>query len=399
MTTTRALRLYYTDADVRAFDAVVRSCDLVGDRFHVRLDRTAFYPTSGGQPFDTGRLSASLVVDVIDDEDAGDIAHVVTAPLPVGAGVRGEIDAARRADHMQQHTGQHVLSAAFDRVSGVPTVSFHMGADVSTIDLARDVTAVEIETAETEANRVVWDDRPVTVRFVSSEEAASLPLRKPPTRAGEIRLVDVADFDLSACGGTHVASTGRIGIVAVTGWERFKGGTRVSFVCGRRALDSHRRLRDVVASAGRVLSTGAAEIVPQIERLQQDARERGRLLADAQTELAGHRARAWREAAETIGPHRVVLRTDPSADGASLKTMAQAIVAEPGLVAVLIGGGQPTPIVVARSADVSFDAGVLVRAVTTTLGGRGGGRAELAQAGVAAASDRIVAFVRHALGA
>lgn len=399
MTTTRTLRLYYTDADACAFDAVVRSCDAVSDGFHVRLDRTAFYPTSGGQPFDTGRLGASLVVDVIDDEDTGDIAHVVTAPLPIGATVRGEIDADRRADHMQQHTGQHVLSAAFDRTLAAPTVSFHMGADVSTIDLARDVTAAEIAAAEAEANRVVWEDRPVTVRFVSSDDAASLPLRKPPTRAGEIRLVDVADFDLSACGGTHVASTGRIGIVAVTGWERFKGGTRVSFVCGRRALDSHRRLRDVVASAGRVLSTGAAEIVPQIERLQQDTRERGRLFAEAQTELAGHRARAWREAAETIGPHRVVLRTDPSADGASLKTMAQAIVAEPGLVAVLIGGGQPTPIVVARSADVSFDAGVLVRAVTTTLGGRGGGRAELAQAGVAAASDRIVAFVRHALGA
>jgi alanyl-tRNA synthetase len=399
MTTTRALRLYYTDAEVRAFDAVVRSCDAVSDGFHVRLDRTAFYPTSGGQPFDTGRIGASLVVDVIDDEESGDVAHVVTAPLAIGAEVRGEIDAARRVDHMQQHTGQHVLSAAFDRVLGVPTVSFHMGADVSTIDLARDVTAAEIATAETEANRVVWEDRPVTVRFVSSEEAASLPLRKPPKRAGEIRLVDVADFDLSACGGTHVASTGRIGIIAVTAWERFKGGTRVSFVCGRRALDSHRRLRDVVSSASSLLSTGAVEIAPQIEKLQQDARERARLLADVQTELAGHRARAWREAAETIGPHRVVLRIDPAADSASLKTMAQAIVAEPGLVAVLIGSGQPTPIVVARSADVSFDAGVLVRAVTTTLGGRGGGRAELAQAGVTAASDRIVAFVRHALGA
>ena len=217
-------RLYYTDPYLQAFDATVTAVDRVGDRTVVALDRTAFYPTSGGQPYDTGTLGALRVVDVFDRDD-GSIAHVVEGiPPQPGQQVRGEIDWRRRFDHMQQHTGQHVLSAAFEHLFRVRTVSFHLGADVSTIDLARETTAAEIDAAEREANRVVWEDRPVTIRFASAEEAASLPLRKEPKREGTLRLIDVERFDLSACGGTHVARTGAIGIIAVAAWERFKGG-------------------------------------------------------------------------------------------------------------------------------------------------------------------------------
>jgi alanyl-tRNA synthetase len=231
-------RIYFTDALANEFDATVVSSTADGDRFVVVLDRTAFYPTSGGQPFDTGTIGGVRVLDV-DDTDADEIRHFVDAPLAVGADVHGRIDWPRRLDHMQQHTGQHVLSAAFDRLFRVRTTSFHLGTDVSTIDLAREVTPAEIAQAQLEANRVIWDGRPVTVRFVSEEEAAKLPLRKEPVKTGLLRIVEVTDFDISACGGTHVPHTGMIGAIVATGWERFKGATRLSFACGGRALRSH----------------------------------------------------------------------------------------------------------------------------------------------------------------
>ncbi|MFP5379245.1 MAG: alanyl-tRNA editing protein, partial [Vicinamibacteria bacterium] len=183
-----------------------------------------------------------------------------TAPLAPGQTVEGFVDWPRRFDHMQQHTGQHVLSAAFERRCGARTESFHLGADHATIDLSREVTPAEIAAAEDEANRVVWEDRPVQVRFVSDEEAASLPLRKPPARAGTLRVVEIEDFDLSACGGTHVARTGGIGVIAVPAWEKFRGGTRVTFLCGRLALARFRYWRDALSAAQRLLSVAPHEM-------------------------------------------------------------------------------------------------------------------------------------------
>src|SRR4029453_8890740 len=197
--------------------------------------------------FDTGLLGGSRVLDVVDDDD-GSIVHVVeqTGMLQPGREAHGEIDWARRFDHMQQHTGQHVLSAAFDRMFGVRTVSFHLGAAASTIDLARELSPAEIAAAETEANRIVWEDRPGGIRFATAEEAAAMPLRKEAARGGTLRLIDIEDFDLSACGGTHVARTGGIGVIVVASWERFKGGHRVTFLCGGRALAGYRGFRDAV---------------------------------------------------------------------------------------------------------------------------------------------------------
>jgi alanyl-tRNA synthetase len=390
-------RLYYTDSLLTAFDATVVSSGTLDGRPLVVLDQTAFYPTSGGQPFDTGRLGGARVVDVVDRED-GEIAHVLDAPIAAGTAIHGEIDWARRFDHMQQHTGQHVLSAAFDRGHHVRTTSFHMGADVSTIDLAREVTPAEIAEAEQAANDVVWADRPVGIRFASSEEAARLPLRKEPARTGPLRLVEVTDFDLSACGGTHVPRTGMIGVVAVTAWERFKGATRLSFACGGRALASHRLLRDVVTSATRVLSVTPPELAAAIERMRGEARDQSRAMRLLQDEVAGHRAAALRENAETVGGLRVVLQVVTAWDAAALKNLAAAIVGEPGLVAVLVGDGRPAPVVVARSVDVALDANAWLRRATSELGGRGGGRPELAQGGLDAESHRILEFARHTLG-
>ena len=389
-------RMYFTDAQLAEFDATVVSSEPAGDHFDVVLDRTAFYPTSGGQPHDTGELAGARVVDVRDD-DAGVITHVVDAPLAAGAPVHGRIDWPRRLDHMQQHTGQHVLSAAFDRLLNVRTTSFHLGAETATIDLAREVSPDEIARAEAEANRIVWDARPVRVRFVSAEEAARLPLRKEPVKTGELRLVEVTDFDLSACGGTHVPHTAVIGGIAVAGWERFKGATRLTFVCGGRALRAHGALRDIVVGATRALSVLPGELVAGIERLQADLKAGAREAKRLHEELAVFRAEKLCENAPTIGPVRGVLSQQPGSDAAALKAMAAAVAAKPGFVVVLTGDGHPTPVVVARSADVAMDAGAWMKGATAALGGRGGGRPEMAQGGLEADPARILEFARQSL--
>jgi alanyl-tRNA synthetase len=300
---------------------------------------------------------------------------------------------------MQQHTGQHVLSAAFEGLHELRTVSFHLGAELSTIDLASGATAAQIEAAEDEANRVVWEDRGVRIRMVGPEEAAKLPLRKPPVRGGELRVVEVAEFDWSACGGTHVARTGMIGVIAVTGWERFKGGVRVSFVCGRRALRSHRALRDIVAAGTRALSVTPPELAAQIERLQQAGRDLERTVTRLEDECVRYRAAELRLAVETIGGSSVVIRQTADGDAAALKKLAQAVVGDSDIVAVMVGSGDPAPVAIARGPRGTADAGALIKALTTTLGGRGGGRPEAAQAGVPADADAIVKFLRQRLEA
>ena len=345
-------RLYYNHPDLREFDARVLGVSERGDRVAVTLDRTAFYPTSGGQPFDTGTLGPFRVVDVVDD-NGGAIEHFVvsdtgqTGVRPVsdtsltpGQTVRGVIDWERRFDHMQQHTGQHVLSAAFDKRFGVRTLSFHLGAAVSTIDLAREMTPGEIATAEETANRIVWEDRPVTIRYATAEEAAALPLlragagprehKEKKPREGTLRLIDVEGFDLSACGGTHVARTGAIGIIAVGSWERFKGGQRIEFLSGGRALARFRSQRDSIGGAVRLLSVQPEELPASIERLQAEVKEQKRSLVALHGELAKYRAHELAASAELLdGGRRVVLRSI-DADANGLKSLAMAIVENPG---------------------------------------------------------------------
>jgi alanyl-tRNA synthetase len=374
-------RLYYTDPYSLEFDATVRSADAQDGRVLVRLDRTFFYPTTGGQPFDTGTLDGQRVLDVVEDDD-GDVVHTVEGwpASEAGRQVHGVVDWARRFDHMQQHTGQHVLSASFDRLFGVRTVSFHLGATTSTIDLAREIKPGELARAEDEANRVVWENRPVSVRFVSAEEAASLPLRKEPVRGGTLRLIDVRDFDLSACGGTHVSHTGEIGIIAVTAWERFKGGQRLEFVCGRRALDRVRLLRDSTARSASLLSVQATELPGAIERMQAESRDVRRAHAALQSDLARYRAEELSTQAVSIPQGRLAAAV-VDADGGGLKILASAVVSRPGLVAILVSSSRPALIVVARSSDVTVSASEVLSRLTARFGGKGGGKPDLAQGG------------------
>ena len=386
-------RLYYNDPYLAEFSATVASVDDIGGRRVVKLDRTAFYPTSGGQPYDVGVLGDAQVVEVL-DSDAGDVLHVIEGELAVGAMVHGRIDWGRRFDHMQQHTGQHVLSAAFDRVLNARTERFHLGIDSATIDLNRDMTAQQITGAEEEANRVVWEDRPVKISFVDAAEAARLPLRKEPGREGKLRLIEVEGYDLSACGGTHVARTGAIGIIAVTSWERFKGGTRVGFVCGGRALRAHRQLRDVAAASSRLLSILPPELPAAIERLQAEAKDARRVIKDLQLRLARYEAQALAAAASR---GRVICALE-GWDQNGLKTIASAVAETPGHAAALVGNAAPVAIVIARHPDAPVDSAAVLKKVLEKFGGKGGGRPELAQGGgLQGDPQAIAAYLRELL--
>ncbi len=390
-------RLYYQDSYLREFDADLVDTVSHDGRTALVLDRSAFYPTSGGQPFDVGMFGDVRVLDVVDGDD-GRMLHVVDR-APSATRLRGTIDWTRRFDHMQQHTGQHVLSAAFARLFDIRTESFHMGADYSTIDLAREVSAGQIAKAEDEANRIVWEDHPVTIRFVSADEAASLGLRKESKRDGTLRLIDVDGFDLSACGGTHVSRTGAIGIIAISATERFRGGSRVTFLCGGRALTGFRSLRDAVAGSVRALSVLPAELPAAIERLQAESKELRKQIKELQTRAAVHEGDALASASEETAAGRLVVAALPGWDAGGLKSIASRIAESPSHIAVLVGAPSPAPLVVARAAGVPLDCSAVLRALLERHGGKGGGRPELAQGGgVTSPAGEVLQTARELVG-
>jgi alanyl-tRNA synthetase len=388
-------RIYYTDPYCRRFEASVTRTFVHEGRPAALLDRTAFYPTSGGQPFDTGKLyeaggagegrrgpygSAIDVIETIDVED--EVVHILSTPVTAGAIVTAEIDWTRRFDHMQQHTGQHLLSAAFDRLFENRTVSFHMGSELSTIDLQREVSWEQIARAEAEANRVVWEDREVAIRFVTSEQAAALPLRKEPAREGTLRLIEVQDFDLSACGGTHVSRTGAIGSLVVTAAEKFKGGTRVTFAGGARAIRAFQSLRDAIAGSVRLLAVLPHELPAAIERMQAETKDLRRTQKRFQEALASH------EAARLIGVSDagrgtalVIVDAVDGWDPNGLKVIATHIAAQGNAAVALFSTAPSHAVVIARSPAVPVDASAVLGALIERFGGRGGGKADLAQGG------------------
>ncbi|HKY21013.1 MAG TPA: DHHA1 domain-containing protein [Vicinamibacterales bacterium] len=373
-------RLYYSDSYLIEFDAVVRDVQTQGERWKITLDRTAFYPTSGGQPFDTGTLDTAQVVDVCDAED-GTIAHIVDRALEKNSRVRGHVDWTRRFDHMQQHTGQHLLSAAFDREVGAKTVSFHLGTTSSTIDLDKELTPNQVLRVEDTVNKVLWEDREVCVKFVTASEAAKLPLRKDPARSGDLRIIEIQDYDLSACGGTHVRRTGAIGIIAVAGFERFKGGLRVEFLCGSRALRAYRALKGSIAGGVRLLSVLPDELPAAIEKLQAAGRNQQKAQEALQERLALHEAGVLSASGEQIGSANLVATTVSGWDAKGLKRLASAVVSKPGTIAVLVTSETPSLIVVGRSQDLAIDTGAVLTPLLERFGGKGGGKGAMAQGG------------------
>ncbi len=382
-------RLYYTDAYQLTFEATVLAQQVTDRGPAVRLDRTAFYPTSGGQPHDTGSLNAIPVLEVWADEETGNIWHLVAAPLAPGTSVLGQVDGARRQDHRQQHTGQHLLSAAFLRLLQAPTVSFHLGRDVSTIDLERPtLTWEEAFAVEDEANRVIWENRPVTVHLVDPDDLERFHLRRPPQVTGQVRIIEIAGYDANPCGGTHVRQTGEIGQLKIAGLERYKGGIRVSFVCGQRALRAHQQTLRLMQQVSAALTVGQEEVPAAVTRLQDEVKSLHKELGRLKEALLEVEADALWEAAPATAQGRKVIRAYwPERGFEEVRWIASRLRARPQTVALLAcGPAQAIKLVCARSDDqADVHAGTLLRALVEPLGGKGGGSPQVAQGGVSLA--------------
>ena len=379
-------RLYYHDSFLNQFQATVTEV-VPGERPAVVLDQTAFYPTSGGQLFDTGilrTLDAPFDVTEVAEDDAGRILHFISGDaLSPGTAVRGEINAPRRRDHMQQHSGQHVLSAAFIHLYNFETVSFHMGDESCSIDLqAPALTPEQIAQAESLANDIVLEDRSVSMRFVSREEAQSLGLRKiPPAERDQLRLIDIHQFDLTACGGTHVSRTGQIGSILLRKAEKVRQGWRVEFVCGKRAVSTARRDYTTLTESAGLASGHIWEVPQQIRKLQESTKTLRKQQSQTLEELATfHANQLLAEATEHNG-RKVITRVFQDKELEYIKLLAQRVVRQGAAVCFFASTSGTAAVVFAQSQGQPFDMGKLMKESLTTLGGRGGGSKDMAQGG------------------
>ena len=382
-------RLYYNDSRLLEFDArVVDLSERDDGAVAVTLDRTAFYPTGGGQPNDTGTLGEARVVDCIDAESEG-VLHVIQGSVPqIGDAVHGRIDWLRRLDHMQQHTGQHLLSAAFVKEFAAPTHSFRVLEHECEIDVAlEDPTDERIEQAVNLANQIIWECRPIQVRHVTSEEAASLPLRKEPAREGELRVIEIDNFDLTPCGGTHAKSTGEVGIIAVRSWERAKGLTRIQFMAGIRVLNDYRKANNTALEIASLFSAGREDSPPLVaksletnKRLMRRVRELDEVACRVEAEQI---LKEFTSEAGYCPPDPIIVaRVFDDRDAESLKHLALALIAHPNVVAILGSrDGDAARLMFARSADAPWDMNALLRTACELVDGRGGGKTDLAQGG------------------
>ena len=381
-------RLYYHDSFLYDFDARVVEALESNGRTAIVLDRTAFYPTSGGQVHDLGKLTADgqqIDITEVADEEDGRILHFAAGPLPAGIQVHGSVDSARRLDHVQQHSGQHVLSAAFIQLFNMPTVSFHMGEESCTIDLETPgLSSEQAQKAELLANEVIAEDRPVSIRFVPLEEARQLGLRKlPPKQTGDLRLIDITNFDLTACGGTHVRATGQIGSILLRKIEKVKQGVRVEFVCGLRAVNTARRDYTTLTEAAALYSSHIYDVPEQVRKSLVESKAAGKAQHKLLEELAAFSAE--RLLAQSSGSPQIITEFFPDRDAMFVKLLAQKLTAGKSAVIALLasGSGQPT-LVFAQSPGQKSNMGQLMKDAMAQLGGRGGGSADMAQGGLPA---------------
>lgn len=372
-------RLYYNDSYLREFEAQVLGVEPAPPHFRIYLDRTAFYPESGGQPMDRGTLGGFLVLQVSEEHDA--VVHLVERELPLGL-VKGLIEWPRRFDHMQQHTGQHVLSATFEKLAEAKTVSFHLGAETSTIDLDSDrLGRRQMEQAEELANQLIFEDRPVHIIYCNATEANQMDLRKPIERAGEVRVVEVEGFDRSACGGTHVSRTGAIGLLLLRKIEKRKDQTRVEFVCGLRALRHARQDYQVLTKAAGLFSTAAENVPALIAQQAEDLRGARRSREKLLERLSEYRARELCASAPERNGVKVVRLIFAAEENLEAKLLAHAVAKQPSAVALMGVKGKPAALFFAQSAGGPHDMGAILKRTLARVGGKGGGARDFAQGG------------------
>ncbi len=383
-------RIYYTDAYQTEFAAHIIAVTTINGRPAVVLDQSAFYPTSGGQPHDTGWLRSGVladlqVLDVVVSEQ-GQIAHIL-ADVPskeaVGQVVYGVIDWPRRWDHMQQHAGQHLLSQVFYQRFGSETLSVHFGEEESTLDLDMpDLSPAQLEEAEKFAAQLVGAALPIKVYFLPDTELHTIPLRRAPKVQGTVRIVEIAGFDYSACGGTHCRTTAEIGPIKLTRVERRRGQIRVTFLCGNRAWQDYRLKQQLITEAATLFSTEIAQVPILIERNLSQLKEAQRQIETLQTELLGFEAQQLLATATALNGYRLLQTIFPDKEVATVKRLASQLQQQAGVICLFgsVQEGKAT-LIFARAADVKVHMGNLLRDGLQTIGGKGGGKEDFAQGG------------------
>jgi|HubBroStandDraft_6_1064221.scaffolds.fasta_scaffold74335_2 alanyl-tRNA synthetase len=409
-------RLYYNDSYVKEFDATVVSCDRVGEpggeRWRVVLDRTAFYPTSGGQPHDLGTLGGAAVVEVADAEAPDGVephvVHYTSAELLAGP-VRGRVDWARRFDHMQQHTAQHLLSAAFIELFKLQTVSFHLGEEICTIDLkAGSLTQQQVDEAERRTNAIIFEDRVVEIRFGTAEELAAEGVRKQVEREGVLRAIRVEGFDFQPCGGTHLARTGQAGLVLIRGMERRRDAMRLEFVAGGRALAVARRDFGRLTEAATILTCGLPEVPAVVAKLAEERRERQSALKKMEDRLADFEAAKLLSGPPSPGGEmagaggaRIVTSSVDDGSASYLALLASKTVARGSTISpvIVVLTGAVGHVTLAQTKGGPHHMAVALRKVLEMYPGKGGGAKDFAQAtltNVAPAADFLTGFLAEA---
>ena len=378
-------RLYYDNACLTEFDATVLDCRAKGEAYEVLLDRSAFYPTSGGQPFDTGILGGAKVTDV--NVSGGEVWHTVDKSLTVGDTVRGVIDWPRRFDHMQQHAGDHMIASALHRLMGGVTIGLHISGDVSTIDVAmpEGVTRIaeeDIRRIEADVNERIQRDVPIRCWFPEAEELAKLPLRKLPTVDEHVRIVAIGTDEMVACGGTHPATAGQLGLVKILSVAPARGKMRVTFLAGQRALTDYNRVHDAAHQAAALLSTGVENLPTAVAAMQEKLRAAEFELLRMKKEQLLAQAERFQQEAEVLPDGTKLIARFVDTDANGLRDLASRLIEKPGVIALLgAANGDQAVYVFGRSADVGANMGALLRDSAKPLGGKGGGRPDFAQGG------------------
>ncbi|MHB1354795.1 MAG: alanyl-tRNA editing protein [Anaerolineae bacterium] len=372
------VRLYRTDPYCTEFDAqIVESAEHIGQPYAI-LDRTCFYPTSGGQPHDIGTLNHVRVLSV--NEESEQILHLLESPLAPGP-VHGRIDWPRRFDHMQQHSGQHILSQAWLRVANAATVSFHLGADTCTIDLALDrCDDALVDAVEDAANQIIWDNLAVVVREYQSDELVDVALRKMPAVHGLVRVVSMGSYDVTACGGTHVHATGEIGSIHILGYEKRRSQVRIEFVCGQRAITAQRLVGRIVQQTAGTLSIHAQELPATVSRLVDESKKQLKQIEALASQLLEAEIPRWLTQAQVVNGWRIVARVIEYTP-AQMRKAAQDLTQGTATITLMASAPPAAQICFAASADVPVNMGTLLRTVVAPFGGKGGGTPTLAQGG------------------
>ncbi len=391
-------KLFLDDSYITRCEAQVVCCVKTQDGYDVELTQTALFPTGGGQPHDTGTIGGANVLDVTEEGER--VLHRVDAPLEAGAQVTVEVFWPRRFDHMQQHSGEHLLSFAAKELYGAKNVGFHMAASYCTVDLDVPLCAQDVIKLEQRTNELITANLPVELTYVEAEELEGMELRKRAAGlTGTVRIVSMPGGDSCTCCGTHVKQTGEIGALKITANEHYKGGERLTFACGGRALTHAQRMQGVVDGLARVFSCKAEDVLAAVDKLQQEYAATKRELKSAQAKLSGYIAAELLSGAQTVKKRRLVARFLPDYPAAQLRALALTLCEGGNTLALLFAkNGDSANYVLCCSEGLGLDMGELAQAVNAATSGRGGGRGTLAQGSAkldASLSDTVSQLARY----